>query len=248
MPNERLRAALLQKRVTIAALAEEVGVDPKTVERWVTKDREPYRRTRLAVASFLGVDETYLWPNALSTEQVASASTSEIVTIYPHRWAVPRDTWGRLFTEAQTEIGILVYSGLFLAEDGGVQRLLADKARTGVRIRILLGDPEASQVAERGADEGIGEAMPAKVRSVISLYKPLRAVEGVEFRLHSTVLYNSIYFADDELFVNTHVYGVPANNAPFWHLRRIPGGEIVSTYRESFERVWEGAKPLAPEA
>ncbi|MFC4908411.1 helix-turn-helix domain-containing protein [Actinomadura gamaensis] len=248
MPNERLRAALLQKRITIAALAEEVGVDPKTVERWVTKDREPYRRTRLAVASFLGVDETYLWPDALSTEQVASASTSELVTIYPHRWAVPRDTWGRLFADAQTEIGILVYSGLFLAEDGGVQRLLTDKARAGVRIRILLGDPDAPQVAARGEDEGIGEAMPAKVRSVIALYKPLRAVEGVEFRLHSTVLYNSIYFADDELFVNTHVYGVPANNAPFWHLRKIPGGEIVSTYRESFERVWEGAKPLAPEA
>ncbi|MEV5574450.1 helix-turn-helix transcriptional regulator [Spirillospora sp. NPDC052269] len=248
MPNERLRAALLQKRITIAALAEEVGVDPKTVERWVTQDRQPYRRTRLAVASFLGADETYLWPDALTTDQVASASNSEIVTIYPHRWAVPRDAWGRLFADAETEIGILVYSGLFLAEDSGVHRLLADKTRAGVRVRFLLGDPDSSQVSERGEDEGIGATMAAKVRSVISLYKPLRAVEGVEFRLHSTVLYNSIYFADDELFVNTHVYGVPASNAPFWHMRRIPGGEIVSTYRESFERVWDAAKPLAPEA
>ncbi|GAA1544504.1 DUF5919 domain-containing protein [Actinomadura kijaniata] len=244
MPNERLRAALYTKGLTVHALAEKVGVDPKTVERWITQDRQPYRRTRLAVASALDTDETYLWPEALTKEQVVSASSSEIVTIYPHRWAVPRDAWGRLFAEAQNEIGILVYSGLFLAEDNGVQRLLADKARAGVKVRILLGDPDSSQVAERGVDEGIGESMAAKVRGVIALYKPLRAVEGVEFRLHSTVLYNSIYFADDEVFVNTHVYGVPASNAPFWHLRKIPGGEIVTTYLDSFERVWESAKPL----
>ncbi|WP_026404863.1 helix-turn-helix domain-containing protein [Actinomadura rifamycini] len=244
MPNERLRAALLQRGLTIDALAEQIGVDPKTVERWITKNRTPYRRTRYAVASHLGVDETYLWPDALTKEQVTSASGTEIVTIYPHRWAVPRDAWGRLFTGARNEIGILVYSGLFLAEDAGAQRILADKARKGVRVRILLGDPDSSQVAERGADEGIGDSMAAKIRNVLVLYKPLQSVENVEIRLHSTVLYNSIYYADDQFFVNTHVYGVPASNAPFWHLKQIPGGELVTTYRTSFERIWEGAKPL----
>ncbi|MFC7732706.1 helix-turn-helix domain-containing protein [Actinomadura keratinilytica] len=246
MPNERLRAALLQRGLTVAALAEHIGVDPKTVERWITKDRVPYRRHRYAVASLLGVDETYLWPNALTKEQVTSASGSEIVTIYPHRWAVPRDAWGRLFADAASEIGILVYSGLFLAEDTGAQRILADKARSGVRVRILLGDPDSPQVAERGADEGIGESMASKIRNVIVLYKPLRGLDNVEIRLHSTVLYNSIYFADDQILVNTHVYGAPASNAPCWHLRKIPGGEIVNTYLESFERVWEGARPLQP--
>ncbi|MGI5168203.1 XRE family transcriptional regulator [Spirillospora sp. CA-253888] len=245
MPNERLRAALYTQGLTVHALAEKVGVDPKTVERWITQDRQPYRRTRLAVATALDADETYLWPDALTKEQIVSASSSEIVTIYPHRWAVPRDAWGRLFAEAENEIGILVYSALFLAEDNGVQRLLADKARAGVKVRILLGDPDSPQVAERGVDEGIGESMAAKIRSVMVLYKPIRALEGVEFRLHNTTLYNSIYFADDQVFVNTHVYGVPASNAPFWHLRRIPGGEIVTTYLDSFERVWESAKPLA---
>ncbi|MQY08057.1 XRE family transcriptional regulator [Actinomadura macrotermitis] len=246
MPNERLRAALFHKGLTVNALADKIGVDPKTVERWITKDRQPYRRTRVAVATQLDVEETYLWPDALTKEQVVSASSSEIVTIYPHRWAVPRDAWGRLFAEARSEIGILVYSGLFLAEDNGAQRILADKARAGVRIRILLGDPESEQVAQRGADEGIGESMAAKIRNVIVLYKPLLATGAVEIRLHSTVLYNSIYFADEQVFVNTHVYGVGASNAPFWHLRKIPGGEIVTTYLESFERVWEGAKPLSP--
>ncbi|WP_395110275.1 helix-turn-helix domain-containing protein [Actinomadura sp. SCN-SB] len=246
MPNERLRAALLQRGMTIAALAEEIDVDPKTVERWITQGRTPYRRHRYAVASRLGLEETYLWPEALSKEQVTQVSDSEIITVYPHRWATPRDAWGRLFTDAQHEIGILVYSGMFLAEDTGVQRTLADKAKAGVRVRVLLGDPDAPQVAERGTDEGIGEAMAAKIRNVLVIYKPLTKLDNVEIRLHATVLYNSIFYADDQMFVNTHVYGVPASNAPFWHLRKIPGGEIVTTYLESFERVWEGAKPLHP--
>ncbi|MFD0851176.1 helix-turn-helix domain-containing protein [Actinomadura adrarensis] len=244
MPNERLRAALLQRGMSVAALAEAIDVDPKTVERWITKDRTPYRRHRYAVASQLGLDETYLWPDALSKEQVTAVSDSEIVTVYPHRWSAPRDAWGRLFTEAETEIGILVYSGMFLAEDQGAQRTFADKAKAGVRVRILLGDPDAPQVAERGEDEGIGESMAAKVRNALVLYKPLSKLDNVEIRLHATVLYNSIFYADDQMFVNAHVYGVPASNAPFWHMRRVPGGEIFSTYRESFEHVWADAKPL----
>ena len=35
-------------------------------------------------------------------------------------------------------------------------------------------------------------------------------IEGVEFRFHRTILYNSIYRGDDHLLVNTHIYGVPA--------------------------------------
>src|SRR5690242_19432086 len=82
MANERLRSAMLERGVTHAAMAEAVEVDPKSVERWVS-GRTPYRRHRYAVAAFLEVDEGYLWPESLSPGQVASASESEIVNIYP---------------------------------------------------------------------------------------------------------------------------------------------------------------------
>ena len=55
MPNERLRALLLERGQTPDKLADAVSVDPKTVERWVTKGRTPYRAHRYAVAAFLGV-------------------------------------------------------------------------------------------------------------------------------------------------------------------------------------------------
>jgi transcriptional regulator with XRE-family HTH domain len=243
MPNERLRAALLESGLTPAVLGEEVGVDHKTVERWIA-GRTPYRKHRYAAAARLGMDEVYLWPDALSRDQVAVASESEVLAVYPHRSDVPRDAWVRLFESAEQEIGVLVYAGLFLAEDAVVQKILADKARSGVRVRILLGDPESPQVTERGRDEGVDDAIAAKILNVLVLYRPLLATEGAEFRFHRTILYNSIYRGDDQLLVNTHVYGVPAFRAPVWHLRKVAGGEITAIYLESFEKTWDSAVPI----
>jgi transcriptional regulator with XRE-family HTH domain len=242
MRNERLRALLLERGESLDKLAEAVHVDPKTVERWITTGRIPYRNHRFAVASFFGVDESYIWPDALGRDEVTAVSQSEVVQVWPHRWDVPRDTLGRFFSQAEREIGVLVYSGVFIAEDMCVLRLFADRARAGVRVRILLGDPDSPNVAERGATEGIGgDALTSKVRSSLVLFRPLLTEPGVEIRLHGTVLYNSIYRADEQLLVNTHIYGVMANNAPVFHLRKIPGGEMASTYMDSFERVWDGA-------
>jgi transcriptional regulator with XRE-family HTH domain len=243
MRNERLRALLLERGQTLDKLAEAVHVDPKTVERWITTGRIPYRNHRFAVAAFLGVDESYIWPGALDRDEIAAVSQSEVVQVWPHRWAVPRDTWGHFFSQAEREIGALVYSGMFMAEDIGVHRLFASRARAGVQVRLLLGDPDSRNVAERGEAEGIDEGMAAKVRNSIVLFGKLLAEPNVELRLHGTVLYNSIYRADDQLLVNTHIYGVMANNAPVFHLRKISGGEMASTYIDSFERVWEGATP-----
>ncbi|NLT55292.1 MAG: XRE family transcriptional regulator [Actinomycetales bacterium] len=243
MANERLRATLLERGMTPADLAQPLEVDAKTVERWI-RGRVPYRRHRYAVAAMLKVDESYLWPEALSADQVTSASESEIITVYPQRWMVPRDSWGHLFDSAESEIGILAYSGFFLADDGGLRSLLLDKAAAGVRVRLLLGDPDSPEVAERGTEEGIDDAMPAKVRNALAMLGSLRDAEGVELYLHGTPLYNSIYRSDDQLLVNCHVYGVPASEAPVLHLRRVAGGSMVRTYLDSFERVWAASRPV----
>ncbi|MET8048775.1 helix-turn-helix transcriptional regulator [Streptosporangium sp. NPDC005286] len=244
MANERLRVALLEHGTTIDVLAEAVQVDAKTVERWITQGRVPYRKHRFAVARFLGMEEAYLWPGALTPQQTAAVSESEIVAVYPHRWAVPKDTWGRLFSAAQQEIGVLVYSGIFIAQDTGIMRLFAEKAEAGVRVRILLGDPDCAEVAQRGADEGVNDGMAAQIRTALFLYRSLRQLDGVEVRLHDTILYNSIYRGDDQLLVNTHVYGRHAYDAPVMHLRKVTGGGMVTTYAESFEAVWNRAVPV----
>ena len=166
------------------------------------------------------------------------------MAVWPRRSEVPRDAWGHLFSQAEREIGVLVYSRLFLSEDAGVQKIFKDKAKASVRVRILLGEPDSQVVADRGEDEGVGDAQAAKIRNALALYRPLRALEGVEFRFHRTVLYNSIYRADDQVLVNTHLFGVTAAVAPVWHLRKLPAGELAGLYIDSFERVWDTATPL----
>ncbi|WP_433256085.1 hypothetical protein ACQPYK_16345 [Streptosporangium sp. CA-135522] len=88
------------------------------------------------VAKLLGVEEAYLWPNALTPTQTVAISETEMVTVYPHRWVVPKDAWGRLFSAAQEKIDILVYSGIFIAQDVGIVRIFTDRADAGVKVRI----------------------------------------------------------------------------------------------------------------
>jgi len=243
MRNDRLRSTLLERGITPAQLAEALSVDPKSVERWIA-GRTPYRRHRYAVAAHLKVDEVYLWPDALSQHQIANASESEIISVYPHRWTVPSDMWRNFFEGAEQEVGILVYSGMFLAEDAGIVSILRRKARAGAVVRILLGDPNSEEVAQRGTDEEIGDNMAARIRNVIVLLRPLRNIDRVEVRTHRTILYNSIYRADDQLMVNSHIYGFPASQAPVLHLRRVAGGDMVTSYLDSFDSVWDQASPL----
>jgi hypothetical protein len=176
---------------------------------------------------------------------VARSRPEEIRAVYPHRWAVPHEVWRQLFGSAEHEIGVLAYSGLFLAEDAGLLGLFADKARAGIRIRIALGDPDSPHVAERGAEEGIGNAMAAKIRNSLTLYRPLLGITDIEIRLHQTMLYNSIYRADDEVLVNQHAYGIAAVNTSVLHLRLAGTRDMFSSYIESFERIWSAATPLA---
>ena len=204
----------------------------------------PYPHNRAAIAELVGAHEAELWPDAGGLF-AARARPDELGTVYPHRWVVPREVWVRLFGSAERDIAILAYSALFLAEDAGILPILADKGGTGVTVRIALGDPDGPHAAQRGEEEGIGDAMPAKIRNALALYRPLGTVRNIEIRLHRTVLYNSIYRADGQFLVNQHTYGIPAAQAPVFCLCDAGGGEMAALYLDSFERVWTSSAPLA---
>ncbi|GAA0335760.1 DUF5919 domain-containing protein [Actinoallomurus spadix] len=242
--KETLRRVFAEAGLTEQDVATRLGVDVKTVRRWLD-GRRPYPRHRSQLADLVGIDQAKIWRAEVPAPPSPQHGGAEIEASYAHRWAVPRSVWQWLFSQAEREIGILVYSGLFLAEDIGILRILAERAHAGVSVRILLGDPNSPHVAERGADEGVDEAMAAKIRNSIVLYQPLREVDGVEIRLHSTVLYASLYCADDDLLVNPHAYGVTASNAPVLHVRRAERDDVASMYAHSFEAVWRSAQSLA---
>ncbi|MGX2994533.1 helix-turn-helix domain-containing protein [Streptomyces sp. JNUCC 64] len=246
MANERLRGAIVESGMTLDQIAERLGVSAKTVERWVNEpQRQPYRRYKYATASLLRREVSYLWPQERTSAEVTKAGNAELVQLYPHRSVVPNQLWPQLYAGATRHFDVLVYSGLWLTEDAAFHQVVKEKSADGLRIRFMLGDPVSAAVAVRGEDEGIGGAMASKIRNALVNYAPLFRLPGVEFRLHSTTLYNSIYRADDVMLANGHLYGVGAYMAPVLHLQRVAGGELFDAYAESVERVWESARPIS---
>jgi transcriptional regulator with XRE-family HTH domain len=62
MPNSNFTEALARAGLMPEQFADIIGVDPRTVERWVA-GRTPYRRHRAAIARALDIPEVQLWPD-----------------------------------------------------------------------------------------------------------------------------------------------------------------------------------------
>lgn len=244
MGNDHLRTCLSTRGMTTNDLAGAIGVDPRTVERWVELGRVPHPRHRIETARALSVDEQDLWPNGDAARRTPAARRAEILQVFPQRSDVPAELWRRLTGEVEHQIDVLVYAGLFMLDTNpGLPQQLAARASEGLVGRFLFGDPESATVAWRGGEEGIGEDLAARVRLSLNYMNEASRVPQLEIRLHETILYNSIYRFDDEMLVNTHVVGSPAGQNPVLHLRKTAGGHLFDHYLASFERVWEGAQP-----
>ncbi len=244
--NERLRDAMNRAGLKPSDIAVALDVVPKTVERWITKGRVPYPKHMSALAALLSETENYLWPDALSEQRRAEVSESEVVKVYPHRSNVPAELWKRLIKEATEQVDILVFAGLYLAEEHGLAKKLHKRAAGGMPVRLLFGDPEGSRVRERGLEEGIGDAFGSRVENALAFYAPYADDSGLQIRLHDTTLYNSILRFDDEMLVNLHVHGLVGAQAPVLHLRQLGNGSLFETYMSSLEDIWENARTFEP--
>jgi len=89
-----------------------------------------------------------------------------------------------------------------------------------------------------------GSPIESRVSLALKHLDPIRLASGVEIRLHRTTLYNSIYRFDDQLLINTHLWGVNAYEAPLLHLRRLQGGKLFDVYARNLEQIWSTAAPV----
>ncbi len=228
--NESLCRALIAARLGEEDVAARLGVDPKTVRRWL-EGRVPYRRYRWALAAMLGLDDAVLWPGLRGRRE----RPDEVVAVYPRRDDVPAGAWVRLLGSARQQIGVLGGGGQFLARQHGVRPVLIETARTGALVRICLPDPDASGPAQQAGRDG-GDA------GSLAIFAPL-ASHGVQVRLHASEPYAGMVFADDELLVLQQAWGVPEGLCPVLHLHRRQGSGLFAFYLQSFERAWEIARP-----
>jgi hypothetical protein len=151
MANERLRSAMAKAQADIDAITQATGVDPKTVQRWLT-GRVPHPRHRWAIANLLREDEGYLWPAARPDLSPGAEATSEVVAAYGHRADIPNTKWSDLMATARRQIDLLGYAFLFLPEQSvDLARSIEHKCASGCKVRIALADPDGTQTQERDA-------------------------------------------------------------------------------------------------
>ena len=242
MANERLRSCITGARLTISDVAAQVGVDPKTVERWIVPGRVPHRSHRWATASLLGTDEAYLWPEIADDRRIQAASAAELVTLTPT--AAPcQDRCGEACWMAPPTTSTC-WSLPGCSSQTATQRwpnCLPPRPSKGSRSVSLWEIPTPTRCVGGERKNRSARAWQPWIRLGLMYLQDAISASGVELRFHATTLYNSIYRFDDDMLVNAHVYGAPAAHSPVLHLRRLPGGRLVDHYQASFERVWDQA-------
>ncbi|MGB8347222.1 MAG: hypothetical protein WCD86_20210 [Ktedonobacteraceae bacterium] len=236
--NERLKNAMIVAHVDIDGMVKVIGVDPKTVQRWLA-GRYPHPRHRWQVAELLKAREDYIWPDETTSDGIHTAQTAEIVAVYAHRADLPASAWWQLFMKAQRQIDLLGYAMLFLPEQHpNLVSLLKEKAQAGCRIRIALADPTSLEVQKRDKEEHLGGMLPALIQATSHYFSELLDKEQVAIRYHTAPMYNSIFRFDDEMYVTPHLYGTQGSKAPLLHVHRLNSHGIFAGFEAHFEAVW----------
>ncbi len=236
--------------MTAEALAESVGVDPKSAQRWLAEGVKPHPRHQRLAAECLGKEVPDLWDvprvDPESNGACLSGARDEIVAAWAHRAEAPRLAWWDLLSAGRARIDLLGYAMQFLPEDHvGLCDLLIEKARRSCGVRIALADPDSAVVAARDGEEGLGGTMPHRIRTTLVHMRSLADRPGIEVRYHATPMYNSIFRVDNAMFVTPHLFAMPGFQAPLLHLRRAYDGGLFDNLVGHFERVWATTTPIA---
>jgi len=231
---------MLDAELSVAALAHAVGVDAKSVVRWISEDRLPYPLTRSKVAHALGRRESFLWPSLVLRADMDQGALGEVEAVWAARSRVSSETWHSLFSRAAQQIDILVFAGGFLLETLDLVDVLRWKAAVGTRVRILVGDPASEAVKVRAAEISLGW-LPDRCRTTLTYLEGLRREGAVDIRSHQSTLYASTFRFDDLVLVNLHAYGVWAAHSPVLRVHQAVEEGMFGFYAAAFERVWGSA-------
>jgi transcriptional regulator with XRE-family HTH domain len=242
--NARLRTAMLRAGLDAASLADAIGVDAKTVDRWLA-GRQPHRRSRLAVAEVLHETEAGLWPVARPDQAAGADALPEVLGAYAHRAEVPGELWTSLLNGARERLDLLGYAYPFLLElTSTATRDLEARAAGGLQVRMAFADPDCEHVVERDTLEQMNGSLPGRIRNALSVLGPLAAADGVSIRLHCVHLYNSVFRFDDQMIVTPYLYRARGYQHPALHMRRLSPHGIFESYAQQFEEIWDTARAL----
>jgi transcriptional regulator with XRE-family HTH domain len=241
--NDRLRAALQNAGIDAEQLADAVGVDYKTVQRWIS-GRLPRGRHRAAVAAALGVTERELWPEA-AVEPKDGGGRMELVGAFARSDDVLAPDWKTAITEAGERIDLLDYTLIHILGASGMPEVLAAKAKAGCQIRLLISYATRARLAEDipldlPYDEDPPAAMVEIARSR-AIINQLLQLENVQARKFAAPRFNTIVRCDQRMLVTLHLWGTSSQQAPLIHLRQLDHPGLFDQFERHYEHIWQHA-------
>lgn len=240
MPNVALREAMTNARMNEQALARHVGVDVKTVARWVAQDdRLPHPRHRWAACEALGADESVLWPDAIRSA-VKTGPDREVAAVYPYRSAVPLSHWRKLITAATRDITFAGYTSYFLwIEQPNLGAALRRKAGQGCKVRFLVGDPGSEVTRQREEAEGTSLTVSTRIAVTLEQLERLRDVDGIEARFSDRHIALSAFVFDDDMIVTPHLANLAGHNSPAFHFHRHQDDGVFDRFAMHVNALWD---------
>lgn len=230
------------------ALADVFGLPVIEVRRqlglWVPSDAELDQLQQY-------VDPAHLTDSALIGELVRryqNRSDQEVTEVYPKRSNVPRELWEQLVGCAKSEISLGGYTNYFFwMEIPDFGEKLRKKAAAGVRVRILVGDPDGEVTHRREQVENAPLALSTRIRITLDELSKLGPVAGIEVRFSEANaeahVSRSIFRFDCEALVAEHIAERLGHGSLTFHLHRRQTDGPFDQYIAHFEHLWSGGKP-----
>lgn len=229
--------------MTVGRLARTVGVDPRTVDRWLSNPlRAPRTTIRADVARALGVSDAVLWPK-VARSAIKTGADREILAAHPYRNACPTSVWAGLIDEASTSIVFAGYTNYFLwQEHPRLAERLKAKASAGCSIRFLLGDPESDVTRRREEIEGVPLTVTTRINITLDALKRMGDAPGVDVRFSDGHIALSVFSFDDEMLVTPHLSSLLGHESPMLHLRRLGDDGLYDRFASHVAALWEGGR------
>jgi transcriptional regulator with XRE-family HTH domain len=248
--NDRLRAALQNAGIDTDQLADAVGVDYKTAQRWIS-GRVPRGRHRAAVAAALGVSERELWPEA-AIEPKDGGGRLELVGAFARSDDVLAPDWKTAITESGERIDLLDYTLMHILGAAGMPELLAAKAKAGCQIRLLISYATRARLAAdtplAAPYEDDPPAAMVEIARSRAIINQLLEHEHVRARKFAAMRFNSIVRCDQRMLVTLHLWGTGGQQAPLIHVKQLDHPGLFEQFEQHYEQIWQHAShPIGPE-
>jgi transcriptional regulator with XRE-family HTH domain len=175
----------------------------------------------------------------------------EIIEVFPQRSQVPRELWTRLLQGSRSEIFLGGYTNYFFwTEHAHFSDLLRRKAEDGVRVRILVGDPEHEVTQRREQVENAALTVSTRIKITLDELAKLGEVPGIEARFSNlnadAHVSRSIFRFDREALISEHIAERLGHGSLTFHLKRLQDDGPFDQYVAHAEHLWEGGRPWSP--